>query len=423
MIHKLHRKLITSRVLCLLLVVFVMIGSLVSAARALAIPDLDFYSSNDILFYDPDCSASEPSLIPTGSASKSLEEFVDKYGQMAFDTGKKYGIPYEAILAQGALESGMGGSGLTQKANNFFGIKAGSKWTGETIILQTREETPSGGSVMVDAAFRKYPTPAEGWDGYGFFITTNPRYSGALKHPGDPVAYITAIKAAGYATDSQYVTKVSGIAASIASYIKTTNKWPPSSEVVKSSDNPPPVGTTPVTPGSCSVTVTGGDMSTVVKAALTYAWPNVGQHNGTSKSLAKPSYQSDQTGMPFYNNYANDHTTPWTDCGVFVGTVMRASGADPNYVGRGTSAQLSYVRNSGKFNAFIPKDTTELRPGDVMVTEGHTYIYTGPYKGDGGKDYSIAQASLGGHPPEAGNVYLTDTLNGVKRIYTAARVK
>lgn len=397
------------------LLIFLLASSLTQTVSAL---DTQFYSGNNIFFYNPDCAAGGPSqIIQTGPAAKSLTDFVDKYGQMAFNTGKKYGIPYEAILAQGALESGMGGSGLTQKANNFFGIKAGSSWTGETINMQTGEETASGGSYSVNAAFRKYPTPEAGWDGYGEFITQNPRYKEALKYPGDPIKYIEAIKAAGYATDTQYVSKVSGLAISIAKYIKETNKWPPSSEVAKTNT---PAGSGGITDplGGCSVTADSGDTSTIVKAALTYAWPNKGKHNGTSKSLAKPSYQ---TGMPQYNDYSNAGSTPWTDCGVFVGTVMRASGADPKYVGRGTSSQLDYVRTSGKFNAFIPKDTTEMLkyPGAVMVLDGHTYIYTGEYTGDDGKKYTIAQASLGDHPPEAGNLFLSDS----RGPYTAAVVK
>lgn len=403
---------------------YAVLGILLStcvAQPALAF-DLQFYSGNDILYYDPDCTASATgggsTVVVVGTATKSMEEFVDKYGQMAFDTGKKYGIPYEAILAQGILESNYGRSRLTQLANNFFGIKAGSSWTGETINMQTGEENAQGGRYTVTAAFRKYPTPEAGWDGYGQFITQNPRYKEALKYPGDPVSYITAIRAAGYATDSSYVAKVGGLALSIAEYIKKAGKWPPSSEVAK--NNVPTGGGAAPTGNSNSckaTTVTGsGSSSTIVQTALLLAWPNRGLHNGTSKSLARQEYQE---AMPKFNDYSNAGSTPWTDCGVFVATVMRMSGADPQYVGRGTSAQLSYVRTSGKFEAFIPKDTSQLKAGDVMVLNGHTYIYTDDYEGDGKVHYTIAQASLGDHPPEAGRVFLSDS----RGPYTAARVK
>ena len=223
--------------------------------------DYDFYNANDILYYDPStCTSGSSSSNSIGSAAQtdSLESFVDAYGQMAFDVGKKYGIPYEAILAQGILESGYGESGLTQKANNFFGIKAGDTWTGETINMETGE-VYDGESVTVDATFRKYPTPEAGWEGYGDFILTNSRYEPALAFPGDYIAYITAIWEAGYATDPEYVEKVGSLANSIATYIASTGKWPPSSEVAKT--NIPTVtngGSATTTPTSTSSNCSGG---------------------------------------------------------------------------------------------------------------------------------------------------------------------
>jgi hypothetical protein len=411
---------ITSRIVKRLMAGVLLAGFIGASGTQMALAfDLQFFSGNDIIYWDPDCKSSAGgTVVITGTASKSLEEFVDKYGQMAFDTGKRFGIPYEAILAQGALESGMGSSGLTQKANNFFGIKAGSSWTGDTINMQTGEQTSGGQGYTVNAAFRKYPTPQAGWDGYGQFITENPRYKEALKYPGDPLAYITAIKAAGYATDVSYVSKVGGLINSITEYIKKTNKWPPSSEVAKT--NTPTGGGSSPTSSSKSCTTSSstgnGSSSAIVQTALSLAWPNRGKHNGTAKSLARDEYQ---IAMPKYNDYSNAGEDPWTDCGVFVATVMRASGADPKYVGRGTGSQLNYVKTDPKYYAFIPKDTSELQPGDTMTLNGHTYIYTGPYKGDDGKDYTIAQASLYDHPPEAGNVFLSDS----RGKYTAARIK
>jgi len=217
--------------------------------RALAY-DRDFYSSNDIIFYEPESSitvngsgsssgtsnsntsgnTSNTGTIGTAPQTGSLRAFVDAYGQMAFEVGKKYSIPYEAILAQGILESSYGRSGLTTKANNFFGIKADSNWTGERITLPTSEYV-NGEKYTKVASFRKYSTPEAGWDDYGKFITSNSRYSSALEYPDDPIAYITAIWEAGYATDPEYVNNVGSIANTIIDYIAETNKWPSSSEM------------------------------------------------------------------------------------------------------------------------------------------------------------------------------------------------
>lgn len=159
----------------------------------------------------------------------------------------------------------------------------------------------------------------------------------------------------------------------------------------------------------------GATGNKIADTALSLAWPNKGQHDGTAKSNARESYQ---VAMPKYN--LQEGIDEWTDCGVFTATVIRASGADPNYPGRGTAgAQHPYVRGNTTFQSFIPTDTSELAPGDVAVLDGHTYIYTGPYKGDDGKDYDIAQASLHDHPPDAGTVYLSDN----RGPYTFGRLK
>ncbi|NCQ54492.1 hypothetical protein COV88_00495 [Candidatus Saccharibacteria bacterium CG11_big_fil_rev_8_21_14_0_20_41_19] len=212
--------------------------------------DEQFFSANDILFYNPEDCTTANSLdalggVGTAPLNQSIESFVDKYGQMAFDVGKKYGIPYEAILAQGVIESGYGNSGLTRLANNFFGIKASAGWDGETINMQTGE-VYGGNAVTVDATFRKYPSEEAGWEGYGKFITSNPRYNKALNYPGDPIQYITEIKAAGYATSPTYIQTVGGVSNAVTAYIAKDGKWQPSSEIAKT--NKPEV--TPGTDGS-----------------------------------------------------------------------------------------------------------------------------------------------------------------------------
>lgn len=246
----------------------------------------NFYSSNDIMFYDSKDSGCPGGFVSVGVATqtKSLEEFVDKYGQIAYDVGQKYGIPYEAILAQGVIESAYGKSGLTTSAYNFFGIKASAGWTGEVIDMQTGE-VYDGNSVIINATFRKYPSVEAGWDGYGQFITQNPRYSSALNHPGDPIAYLTALKTAGYATDPNYINKVGSIANTIKNYISTTNKWQPSSAVTTKVTNP---STSPITYSACSGLISGGMtliqaqqfMEEYIKSGLNYSLNNPGCSGG-----------------------------------------------------------------------------------------------------------------------------------------------
>jgi len=149
--------------------------------------------------------------------------------------------------------------------------------------------------------------------------------------------------------------------------------------------------------------VVAGD---IVKTALGLAWPNSG--HGKDKSDATPAYQ---TTMPKVNPAAGAASNdPWSDCGVFVSTVIRSSGADANYQSRGTASQISYIRSHPeKFDYYTSSDytnsTAKLQPGDIMIRDGHTYIFTGPYKGSDGKLYNSAAGSWHDHVPQATNWY------------------
>ena len=55
-------------------------------------------------------------------------EYIEKYAAFAQEQMIKYGIPASVTLAQGILESASGGSELSRKGNNHFGIKATSSW-------------------------------------------------------------------------------------------------------------------------------------------------------------------------------------------------------------------------------------------------------------------------------------------------------
>jgi hypothetical protein len=109
------------------------------------------------------------------------------------------------ILAQASTESfkGQGLSQLATKYHNYFGMKAGSKWTGPTVNLKTGEEYQPGVITQIRDNFRVYPDLLSGVCGYFSFISAQ-RYA-ALKTARTPEEYLVRIKAAGYATSSTYV--------------------------------------------------------------------------------------------------------------------------------------------------------------------------------------------------------------------------
>jgi|GEM_PF-3879988 len=170
-------------------------------------------------------------------------------------------------------------------------------------------------------------------------------------------------------------------------------------------------------------TAAGGN-GDIVKTALSLAWPNTKYDGIDRKSAAKPSFQKvmpQVEGNATANSVDGRGRTAWSDCGVFVATVMRYSGADPKYDLRDTGTQLAYVRNNRDKFDILPNlnNTSQLKPGDVFIIDGHTFLYVGKYKGDDGKTYDSASASFGDHTPMASHAYFSDS----RGHYTVARLK
>ncbi len=132
------------------------------------------------------------------------QQFINTLYPAALEVEKKYGLPALAVVAQSALETGWG---KHAPGNMYFGIKAGSSWTGQKQLLWTHEYV-NGVKVRVQAWFRKYNSALESLSDYAKLIRNNKRYAEALKYPNDPVKYITEIRKAGYATDPNYVSKI-----------------------------------------------------------------------------------------------------------------------------------------------------------------------------------------------------------------------
>ena len=132
------------------------------------------------------------------------QEFIEKVAKYVQKYAPDYGIKVcSPIIAQAILESAWGKSSLAAKYHNYFGMKCGSKWTGKSVNLTTKEEYTPGTSTTIKSNFRVYDSMAEGIKGYFEFIQLD-RYKN-LKGITDPKKYLETIKADGYATSSKYV--------------------------------------------------------------------------------------------------------------------------------------------------------------------------------------------------------------------------
>ena len=131
-------------------------------------------------------------------------EFINAIGPIVQKYARQYDYDVcSAIIAQACLESAYGRSTLGYKYHNYFGMKAGSGWTGKSVNLQTKEEYTPGQLTTIRDAFRVYSNMDEGVKGYFEFIQY-PRY-GNLRFAKTPEEYLAMIRADGYATSTTYV--------------------------------------------------------------------------------------------------------------------------------------------------------------------------------------------------------------------------
>lgn len=148
------------------------------------------------------------------------KEFIEKIGPKAQVDYKKHGVLASITIAQACLESGYGTTELAVKANNLFGMKKSlsgntwkSAWDGVSIYTkQTKEEYQKGQITTITADFRKYPSIDKSIEDHSLYLTqakngSQLRYKG-LTETKDYKKAAQIIKNGGYATDSQYVSKL-----------------------------------------------------------------------------------------------------------------------------------------------------------------------------------------------------------------------
>ena len=132
--------------------------------------------------------------------------YIDKYKKIAVQEMDRAGIPASIKLAQALLESGAGNSELARKANNHFGIKCHSDWTGKTYELEDDDYDDFGN--LKKSCFRKYKNVEDSYiahseflrdprkaNRYGFLFRLNVR---------DYKSWARGLKTSGYATAGTY---------------------------------------------------------------------------------------------------------------------------------------------------------------------------------------------------------------------------
>ena len=124
------------------------------------------------------------------------QQYIDQFAKLAIQEMNEFHIPASITMAQACLESRDGNSPLAINANNHFGIKCNSSWTGPSVRQDddTRNE-----------CFRKYKTVLESFRDHSKFLTGSTRYIFLFDYDiKDYKKWAYGLKKAGYATDPQY---------------------------------------------------------------------------------------------------------------------------------------------------------------------------------------------------------------------------
>lgn len=141
-------------------------------------------------------------------------EFVKGLWPHAKRVAAKLGLEPAVLLAQAALETGWGQRMIRRSDGsssfNLFGIKAGSKWTGDKVAVSTLE-FEGGVASKQRAHFRAYESTAASFEDYAKLLRENSRYHQALGTGSDPGKFLGALQEAGYATDPDYAKKIGAI--------------------------------------------------------------------------------------------------------------------------------------------------------------------------------------------------------------------
>ena len=148
-------------------------------------------------------------------ASTAATQFLRNIIPAAQNVARGKDIYTSVMIAQAALESGWGTSALSKAPNhNLFGVKG--SYNGQSVNMQTLEDSGGQNFYSIQADFRKYPSYQESLEDYADKIVNGISgaplfYSGAWKSKTNSYQDATAYLTGRYATDTAYGAKLNRI--------------------------------------------------------------------------------------------------------------------------------------------------------------------------------------------------------------------
>lgn len=154
--------------------------------------------------------------------SKDQKDFMKNLLPAIVSVSQTAKINPAVVFSQACIETSFGNDNLSRQANNFFGIKAGKDWSGETVVLPTIEYK-NGKKIIVDATFRKYKSMEDSIADYAHSVIENRSwFADSAANAGDLDKYlaglfnklddngniVTGADEPKYATDPNYELKI-----------------------------------------------------------------------------------------------------------------------------------------------------------------------------------------------------------------------
>ena len=311
----------------------------------------------------------------TGTGVERVKSAVKVYGQIAMEAQKTYGTPWEVLIAQMQVESMVGQSALALETNNWLGIRG----TGDAGTYQT----DGNGNF---AKFSSVEVSISAWAGP--YVMRNGYYDDAFKYLDvnnwNMHSYLTEV-ISHYApsTDGNdealYVANVESIIENMIKPAREELGWPSSEEFAKQ-NHIAIGGIYPI--GSdvgdeklfAGVSICGeyhnGDINAT---AIQLSWPERGHDPWND---VKPEYKTAlaETGV---NKLGDSCSMNGNSCDAFVTTVMRYSGADPDFPCCGVVNQIPYLVSHPEKYKEIPNigSSENMQPGDIRISSGHIEMY------------------------------------------------
>lgn len=141
------------------------------------------------------CAISICSIMLAQAKNEVYLTYIEQYKDMAIEQQRLHQIPAYITIAQGLLESAAGQSELAKKANNHFGIKCSSDWSGKGIQYK-------------GDCYRKYANVRESYEDHSLFLLRK-RYASLFELSiTDYQGWARGLKACGYAEDPKYPEKL-----------------------------------------------------------------------------------------------------------------------------------------------------------------------------------------------------------------------